>query len=83
MKRIIIDRWEFTPQEALIFAFTISKDIETMDWVVSTKWFWSVIVKQNNKSIKLKLYKPLTERKDYITEIIEKIVNTFYKYKIK
>jgi len=83
MKKIIIDRWQFSVQEALIFTFTISKDIEEMEWVVSTQWFWSAVVKQNKKSIKLKLYRPLTERKDYITEIIEKIVNTFYNYKIK
>lgn len=83
MKKIIIDRWDFSTQEALIFAFTISKDIENMDWIISTKWFWSAIVKQNKKSVKLRLFRPLTESWDYTTKIIEKIVNTFYDYKIK
>lgn len=82
-KKIIIDRWDFSPQEALIFAFSISKDIDINEWVISTKWFWSAIVKQNKDSVKLQLFRPLIEKeRDYTEEIIEKIVNSFFDYKI-
>lgn len=83
MKKIIIDRWEFTAQEALIFAFSISSEIEKMEWVISTKWFWSAIVKQNKDSVKIKLYRPLIENWDYITKILEKITNTFFNFTLK
>lgn len=79
-KKIIIDRWEFSAQEAMLFAFIITKDIDIQEWVISTKWFWSCIVKQNKESIKLQLFRPLTEdkTKDYITRLLELIINSFY-----
>lgn len=83
-KKIIIDRWDFTAQEALIFAFTISTDIDTREWTISSNWYWSAIVKQNKDSVKLQLFRPLIEdpEKDYITRLLETICNTFYNFKI-
>ncbi len=75
MKKIIINRGELSFKEALFLTFWLMSEIEkeTSDMVVSTKWFWSAMVKYNKESITVSVFPPLhndTDRQKYLWKLL-------------
>lgn len=78
MKKIIVNRWELSFKEALFLTFWLMSEIEkeNQDMVVSTKWFWSAMVKYNKESITVSVFPPLHNDKDR-EEYLWKLLNNF------
>lgn len=64
-------------KEALFFTFWIMKEIEATDkdCVISTKWFWSAIIKYNKSSISVKAFPSINESDN--KERLWKLLNNF------